>query len=248
MKALKPMAKRENKQGLRVSPEAVKEWRRYEKLSSEFEQTANRDPVGSAKRLWGYVVAVHQQCRAYQDYLRDRFGVQYSGCMVGTEFRFRRTRIVDPKRAPRMRHEKVLFDTARLELLKWGVFFNELLAAIEEAERDDADVERTICEAFRRYWRALPALYGVDMLLASNPDVKQAGTLALSGWLASHIRLWSPKDPSSPTRTKKALDDEGVTLLQALPLAAILSFSEMEPDEPLRPPGGRRKSLVSRVR
>ena len=230
-----------------MSSEAVEWWRRYEELSKEFEQAANRDPAAFAKSVFDYMAAVCQECHDYQDYLHNRFGVEYVGCVGVNEFRFRKSRVVDPNHAPRTRDERFLYEAARNELLKWGVFFDELLRAIDEAERNDANVERAMCEAFLRYWRSVPALYGTDMISGNSPLVKQAGTLALSGWLGSQIRLSSSKDPGSPTRTKRALDDEGVTLFEALPPATILSFPEMEPDEPLRPPGGRRKSLVSRV-
>lgn len=104
--------------------------------------------------------AVRRLCRDYQDYLRDRFGLLYVGHLDNEKFRFRKARIVDSNRAPRTQHERFLCEAARRELLKWGILFDEVLEAIVEAERNGANVERAIGEAFLRYWRLVPAFVG----------------------------------------------------------------------------------------
>ncbi len=120
-----------------------------------------------------------------------------------------------------------------------------LLAAVEEAGATQASEERALSEAFLRCLRRMPVLYGVDMQRAQDPNLRRGATLALSAWLAVFIST------DEVPRLKRALADEGTTLFEALPPAAIVSFAERKPKEPLRPTkrktGKRKTSLVSRV-
>jgi DNA-binding CsgD family transcriptional regulator len=233
------MTRQKDGLSLQISSEAVEYWREYEETLRELEQAANRDPARFARRLLHYVAALRDERAAYIDYLRHRFGVEYSVRRIETEYRFRKTRVVDPKRFPRTRREKTFYDLARHEIMQLEVFFSILLTVIDRAEGNHADVDRAMCETFLQFFRSIPALCGMQMLKARNPEVRRAATLGLSGWLATQIKEFP--------RIEKALADEDTSLLEALPPAAMVSFDEREPREPLRPPGGRKKSLVSRV-
>jgi len=54
------------------------------------------------------------------------------------------------KTCPRTRHERFLCEAARRELLKWGIFFDEVRRTIVEAKRNNVNVERAMGEAFLR--------------------------------------------------------------------------------------------------
>jgi DNA-binding CsgD family transcriptional regulator len=169
-----------------------------------------------------------------------RFGVQYRVRLIGPEFRFRTIRVVNPRRTPRTRGDKSLYETARHQVMKLEAIISVLLAAIEEADALHESEERALSEAFLRCLRRMPVLYGADVLRGQDPDLRRGATLALSAWLAVFIST------DKAVRLKSALADEGTTLFEALPPAAFVSFADREPNEPLRPGTGE-TSLVSRV-
>jgi DNA-binding CsgD family transcriptional regulator len=231
--------------GLRVSERAVACWRGEEEALAEFEEAAHLDPVGFARRIPKCVAIMCEEHNDYVSYLLSRFGVQYHVRLVGPEFRFRRYRVVNPRRTPRTRREESLYAIARHEIMKLEAIISVLLAAIEKASATHGSEERALSEAFLRCLRRMPTLYGVDMLRAQDPYLRRGATLALSAWLAVFIST------DKAVRLKKALADEDTTLFEALPPAAIVSFADWEPNEPLRPgkgkTGKRKRNLVSRV-
>ena len=93
----------------------------------------------------------------------------------------------------------------------------------------------------------IPAFYVVAARASSHPAMREAALLRLSAWLETQVAARVPGRPEQPTRIKRALDDEGLTLREALPPAALLAFADMEPGEPLRRTGRREKTLVNRV-
>jgi DNA-binding CsgD family transcriptional regulator len=236
----------QNTPSLRVSEKAVARWRGEEEALARFEEAANRDPVGFAKRIPKCVAILCQEHNDYVNYLLARFGVQYRVRLIGPEFRFRTIRAVNPRRTPRTRREKSRYETARHEIMKLEAVISTLLAAMEEANASHESEERALSEAFLRCLRRMPVLYGVDMLGARDPDLRCGATLALSAWLAVFIST-----DKKAVRLKRALADEGTTLFEALPPAAIVSFADWKPNEPLRPgkgkTGKRKRSLVSRA-
>ena len=236
-----PMSRHgQNGPSLRVSEKAVAHWRQEEEALAQFEEAANRDPVGFAKGIPKCVAIMCQEHNHYINYLLDRFGVQYRVRLIGPEFRFRTIRVVNPRRTPRTRGDRSLYETVRHQIIKLEAITSVLLAAIEEANAAHESEERALTEAFLRCLRRMPALYGVDMQRAQDPNLRRGATLALSAWLAVFI------DTDKALRLKRALADEGIRLFGALPPAVIVSFADWEPNEPLRP-GRRKVSLVSRV-
>jgi DNA-binding CsgD family transcriptional regulator len=235
----------QNRPCLRVSEKAVAQWREDEEALAEFEEAANRDPVGFAKRIPKCVALLCEEHNEYVEYLLTRFGIRYHVRLIGPEFRFRRYNVVNPRRTPRTRREESLYETARHQIMKLEAIISVLLAAVERADATPEGEERALTEAFLRCLRRMPALYGVDMQRAQDPNLRRGATLALSAWLAVFIST------DEVPRLKRALADEGTTLFEALPPAAIVSFADWEPNEPLRPrkrkTGNRKRSLVSRV-
>jgi DNA-binding CsgD family transcriptional regulator len=231
--------------GLRVSERAVACWRGEEEALAEFEEAAHRDPIGFARRIPRCVAIMCEEHNDYVSYLLSRFGVQYHVRLVGPEFRFRRYKVVTPRRTPRTRREESLYEIARHEIMKLEAIISVLLAAIEKANATHGSEERALSEAFLRCLRRIPTLYGVDMLRTQDPYLRRGATLALSAWLAVFIST------DKAVRLKRALADEDTTLFEALPPAAIVSFADWEPNEPLRPgkgkTGKRKRNLVSRV-
>jgi len=230
---------------LRVSERAVARWREDEEVLAEFEEAANRDSVGFAKRIPKCVALLCEEHNEYVEYLLTRFGIQYHARLIGPEFRFRRFRVVTPRRTPRTRREESLYEIARHQIMKLEAIISVLLAAVEQADATPEGEERALSEAFLRCLRRMPALYGVDVLRAQDPYPRRGATLALSAWLAVFIST------DKAVRLKRALADEGTTLFEALPPAAIVSFADREPNEPLRPgkgkTGNRKRNLVSRA-
>ena len=230
----------QNSPGLRVSEKAVAQWREDEDALAQFEEAANRDPGGFAKKILKVFALLCEEHNNYANYLLTRFGVRYRVRLIGCEFRSRTTCVVNPRRTPRTRLEKTLYEIARHEIMKLEAIISVLLATVEKAKAARESEERALTEAFLRCLRRLPVLYGVDMLRAKDPELRRRATLALSAWLAVFINT------DKALRLKRALADEGTTLFEALPPAVIISFADREPKEPLRP-GSRKKSLVSRV-
>ena len=105
----------QNRPGLRASEEAVAQYRGEEEALAEIEEAANRDPVVFAKRIPKFVALLCQEHNDYVNYLLTRFGAQYRGRLIGSEFRFRTTSVVNPTRSPQTRREKSLYKTARHE-------------------------------------------------------------------------------------------------------------------------------------
>ena len=117
------MTRRGGRPGSRLSPKAVEYWREYEGTLKELKQAANSDPAQFARRLVDYVAAMNQVRDEYIDYLRHRFGVEYHVHRIGTDYRSRKTRVVDPSRVPRTRYEKSVYDLACYEIMKLELFF-----------------------------------------------------------------------------------------------------------------------------
>ncbi len=242
------MSEKENRK-LVVPSASVDYWRQYENMLQELEQAVERDPARFAARLLGYVETLKRMQGKYVDYLRHRFGIKYRIFRLRATCEFRVTRTVtNPSRVPRTRRQKRLYEGARLQIVQIEGFFRELLLSVDRAERSGDDVDRAMCEAFLEDFRLMPAFYGVAAQVVTLPTAQEECVLALSAWLVPQICMQSPHKPYGPTRAAKALADENIGLLEALPPAAIDCFAGMmESPVPLRRPGGRKESLVSRV-
>jgi hypothetical protein len=168
----------QSRPGLRVSERAVARWRGEEEALAEFEEAAKRDPVGFAKGIPKCVALLCEEHDAYVNYLLTRFGVQYRVRLIGSEFRSRRFRVVNPRRGPRTRSEESLYETARHEIMKLEAIISVLLAAVEKASATHESEERALTEAFLRCLRRMPVLYGVDMLRAEDPRLKVTAHLS----------------------------------------------------------------------
>jgi DNA-binding CsgD family transcriptional regulator len=236
-----PMSRHgQNRPSLRVSEKAVAHWRQEEEALAQFEEAANRDPVWFAKGILKCVAIICQEHNDYVNYLLHRFGVQYRVRLIGPEFRFRTIRVVNPRRTPRTRGDRFLYETARHQIMKLEAIISVLLAAVEKAGATHESEDRALSETFLRCFRRTPVLYGVDMQRAEDPNLRRGATLALSAWSAVFISR------GKAPRLKRALADEDTTLFEALPPAAFVSFADWDPNEPLRPGTGK-TSLVSRV-
>ncbi len=232
---------------LLVPSTSVDYWHQYEKMLGELERAVDRDPARFAARLLAYVEKLKRVQKVCVDFLRRRFGTEYRIFRVTHEYRLTRT-ATDPSRVPRTQREKLLYEGVRLQIVSIEGLFQDLLLSVDRAKRSGGDVDLAMCEAFLRYFRLLPAFYGVAARVVAPPTVREGCVLALSAWLVPQIALRSPYKPYGPTRTAKALTDEKIGLQEALPSAAITSFASlMESPVPLRRSGGRRESLVSRV-
>jgi DNA-binding CsgD family transcriptional regulator len=234
----------------RVSPEDEARWRSYEETLRALERFARLDPTGFRGFVVRHTLYLLGEQRKLRAYLRSRFGVEYvieHATEAGGAFHIRRV-ITDPRRLPHTRAANSMYENTCLDIATIEAFFQELLDAAAAVDRGEVDLDGAFARAFLWWYRTLPAFYGVRAQMARDPGAREHGLWELSAWLAPEVALRVPRRADLATRTKRALDDEGVALDEALPPAVLAVLPEwLRADEPLRRPGGRRTSLVSRV-
>jgi DNA-binding CsgD family transcriptional regulator len=237
---------------------SVTKWHGYQEGLKLLDQQRREDPIELCLSLGSSLRRIRRILRGL---LRSRFGIKVD---VSAEEAFRaevsgdkvrprrmpdydplpRLRVIRPERSPANPYEQLVF---------WETLTSYALAEVAYAAardvgfelRETADYERPVvasvmCQIIVSVLSMRPVFAGVGMEKNEGwpPHLQELAVARMTGWVRSRISLEKNK------RLRSVLEEEGLSLsdmlLQELPAATLIEWSDAPPKEPI-------ENIVNRV-